>query len=143
MRSAPTRREARRASARLAIPLLVAHALCPSAPVFAGAEGDADRALYVRYCAACHGKDGEGDGFVAPALAKPPADLTRLARTSGNAFPLERVLRTIDGRDTIRAHGRGDMPVWGEVFATDPLNDRLEVRMKVRRIAEHLRAIQK
>jgi hypothetical protein len=73
----------------------------------------------------------------------PPSDLTRLARGAGNAFPLERVLRTIDGRDTIRAHGQVDMPVWGEIFAADPLNDRVEVRMKVPRIAVHVRRIQR
>jgi len=43
---------------------------------------------------------------------------------------------------TIRAHGSAEMPVWGEVFVSDPLNDTLEVRMKVRRLAQHLRNIQ-
>ena len=126
-----------------ALALAAAQAFCAFRGAFADDAAEADRALYVRYCAACHGAEGKGDGYVAPALATPPSDLTRLARASGNAFPLERVLRTIDGRDTIRAHGRGDMPVWGEVFAADPLNDRSEVRMKVRRIAEHVRRLQR
>jgi hypothetical protein len=34
------------------------------------------------------------------------------------------------------------MPVCGEVLAADPFNDRLDVRIKVRRLAEHVRRIQ-
>ena len=34
------------------------------------------------------------------------------------------------------------MPVWGEVFAADPFNDRLGARMKVRRLADHVHRIQ-
>ena len=108
----------------------------------AGEAEDADRALFVKYCAACHGEDGKGGGFVAPVLAKAPPDLTHLARDAGGEFPLARVMRAIDGRNTIRAHGSAEMPVWGEVFVSDPLNDTLEVRMKVRRLAQHLRNIQ-
>lgn len=108
----------------------------------AGESEDADRALFVKHCAACHGEDGKGGGFVVPALAKAPPDLTRLARDAGGRFPLARVIRAIDGRNVIRAHGAADMPVWGEVFAADPFNDRLGVYMKVRRLAEHLRSIQ-
>jgi len=108
----------------------------------AGAVEDADRALFVKYCAACHGADGKGGGAAAPALAKPPPDLTRLARDAGGEFPSARVIRAIDGRTTIRAHGSGDMPVWGEVFAADSFNDAIDVRWKIERLAEHVRRIQ-
>ena len=45
----------------------------------------------------------------------PPTDLTRLAAENGGLFPLERVLRRIDGRDTLVAHG-SPMPVYGAFF---------------------------
>lgn len=108
----------------------------------AGESEDADRALFIKYCAACHGEDGKGGGVVRPALVKAPPDLTRLTRDAGGEFPLGRVIRGIDGRDTIRAHGSADMPVWGEVFAAEPFNDRLGVRIQVRRLADHVRRIQ-
>ena len=43
------------------------------------ANGDgvkAGRALYVRYCATCHGETGRGDGSSAASFATKPADLT-------------------------------------------------------------------
>jgi len=66
--------------------------------------------LYMRYCASCHGIDGRGDGTVASVLRTPPPDLTRLTYGEGE------IIKQIDGRRTIRAHGTPAMPVWGEVF---------------------------
>ena len=39
------------------------------------ASADAGRALYQKYCAACHGLRGRGDGPAAVELHPPPADL--------------------------------------------------------------------
>ena len=69
---------------------------------------------FVRYCAACHGRDGLGDGPVAASLSKPPANLRKLGDKYGMPLPAHRIAELIDGRDTIRAHGNRDMPVWGE-----------------------------
>jgi len=66
--------------------------------------------LYRRYCAACHGVEGRGDGPASAALSPRPTDLTRLD------FSVPELMRQIDGRRTIRAHGTAEMPVWGEVF---------------------------
>jgi mono/diheme cytochrome c family protein len=128
--------------ARVLISLAVAGLVVGPRTCRAGESEDADRALFIKYCAACHGEDGKGGGVVGPALVNAPPDLTRLARDAGGEFPLGRVIRAIDGRDHIRAHGSADMPVWGEVFAADTFNDRLDVRIKVRRLAEHVRRIQ-
>jgi mono/diheme cytochrome c family protein len=38
---------------------------------------------FVRYCSACHGVEGRGDGPAASALRTPPADLTRIAQRRG------------------------------------------------------------
>jgi len=66
--------------------------------------------LYVRHCASCHGIAGKGDGPAAEALTPRPSDLTR--STAG----LAELMRVIDGRRTVRAHGSAEMPVWGWVF---------------------------
>jgi mono/diheme cytochrome c family protein len=76
----------------------------------ADAAPPAGEILYRRYCAACHGVDGRGDGPAAAALCPRPPDLTRL----GTSEP--ELMRQIDGRRAIRAHGTAAMPVWGEVF---------------------------
>ena len=48
-------------------------------------------------------------------LSVAPPDLTVLAETNGGTFPLERVVRRIDGRDEVLAHG-GPMPVFGMIL---------------------------
>jgi mono/diheme cytochrome c family protein len=67
-------------------------------------------AAYARYCASCHGAGGKGDGPAAGALVPPPTDLTK------SCLPRAALMRVIDGRRTIRAHGDAKMPVWGRVF---------------------------
>ena len=49
------------------------------------AGDEAGRPLYLRYCAACHGREGRGDGPVAPALGG-NTDLTQIAATHGDQF---------------------------------------------------------
>jgi mono/diheme cytochrome c family protein len=69
---------------------------------------------FVRYCASCHGTDGLGDGPVAKTLVTPPANLRKLGDKYGMPLPAHRIAEVIDGRDTARAHGSHEMPVWGE-----------------------------
>ena len=77
------------------------------------------RRLYELYCAACHGAGADGRGPMRPVLIVPPADLTRLDKGDGAGFPLERVIRRIDGRDPLVAHG-SEMPVYGDFFEGRP-----------------------
>jgi mono/diheme cytochrome c family protein len=72
--------------------------------------------LFARYCAACHGSDGRGNGPVAGTLNKRVPDLTVLARAKGGEFPSLTVRETIDGRAMVMAHGTRQMPVWGYEF---------------------------
>jgi Cytochrome C oxidase, cbb3-type, subunit III len=81
---------------------------------------------YESHCAACHGKDGKGDGPVSMELRTKPADLTSLAKNNGDVFPGEVLYRIIDGRRTIRSHGTYEMPVWGFVFPNPVLRMLLE-----------------
>jgi mono/diheme cytochrome c family protein len=95
------------------------------------------RREYVRYCASCHGVNGEGAGPVAPALITRPPDLRRLLRRYGTPLDRERLAAAIDGRTSVVAHGEREMPVWGERFdALPPDEDSRE-----RTIAERLSAL--
>jgi len=87
-----------------------------SIPPLAQAQNPDGQALFARYCAACHGAFGEGDGPVASAIESVPNLRTLAAREDGR-FPREAVMRYIDGRDLPAAHGERLMPVWGTTFA--------------------------
>lgn len=71
---------------------------------------------FVRYCAACHGSGGHGDGPVATVIAKPIPDLTLIAARRDGKFPRQIIKNAIDGRWRIDAHGTQQMPVWGYEF---------------------------
>lgn len=74
---------------------------------------------YINSCAVCHGPEGKGDGPLGDELMKRPADLTRLSKDNGGAFPYWRVFAMIDGRTMVPEHGDRDMPVWGRQFLPD------------------------
>jgi mono/diheme cytochrome c family protein len=69
------------------------------------------------YCATCHGTGGKGDGPLASSLRTRPPDLTLLAARNGGKFDPDQVAQIIDGRNPVKGHGGGEMPVWGEIFA--------------------------
>lgn len=71
--------------------------------------------LYNLHCAACHGREAEGNGPMAPVLLVQPANLTQLSAKSDGSFPMYRVIKRIDGRDPLVSHG-SDMPVYGWFF---------------------------
>jgi mono/diheme cytochrome c family protein len=120
-----------------------------AAPAFAQEQKKLDRSeatmgqtIYFRYCAACHGTEGRGDGPVAPGLVRKPIDLTALASKNKGVFPFDKVARSIDGRETPRAHGAPDMPVWGEVFGKTTGTDAPSVEAAVSRITHYVWSIQ-
>ena len=76
---------------------------------------------FLRYCASCHGVHGTGDGPVSKSLIVQPADISRLKYDNRGKFPIEWVLKTIDGREMPRAHGLSDMPVWGQWFSSQAM----------------------
>lgn len=95
-------------------------------------------ALYRQYCASCHGIDGRGDGPAAAALDPRPSDLTK------TTLPLAELMKVIDGRRTIRAHGDATMPVWGPVFEAatdDESRQHREALRQVQAVAEYVRAL--
>src|SRR5262245_21304108 len=60
---------------------------------------------YDLYCVSCHGATGLGDGPIATALKKAPADLTTLSRRNGGVFPRAAVTDALAGQGRpIAAH---------------------------------------
>ena len=103
------------------------------------------RTAYLRYCSACHGAGGKGDGIVATVLRPKPTDLTRLTAASGGTFPRARVTESIDGRTPIAAHGDSGMPVWGQLFVEEKgstISAHAEVRGHVQLITDYVESIQ-
>ncbi len=106
---------------------------------------DVSCAVYRQYCGACHGPRGKGDGVAASFFRTRPTDLTQLARGNHGEFPFAHTMRVIDGRETSRAHGDPDMPVWGEVFRDQSswsLQHRTDVQGKLMMITECIRSLQ-
>jgi mono/diheme cytochrome c family protein len=107
-----------------------------------------------RYCAQCHGMDATGDGPVAPALKKKPANLTLLSKNNGGEFPEKEVRDFIDGTKTSAAHGTRAMPIWGDAFrmrsgagagAGSSMGGGLtqaQVDAKINRLVEYIKSIQ-
>jgi mono/diheme cytochrome c family protein len=73
-------------------------------------------ALYRSNCAACHGVTGFGGGPVASSFSVLMPQLATLAQRNRGVFPQDYVLRIIDGREPMMAHGTRNMPVWGSIF---------------------------
>jgi mono/diheme cytochrome c family protein len=122
------------------MPLAVAQP--PSSPSEAVSVG---RDAFVRYCSACHGEGGRGDGPAAATLQPPPADLTRIAQRRGGHFPVAEITAYIDGRRGVRAHGSQEMPVWGERFGEMLEGDALGegvTQSYLRWLVEYLQTIQ-
>jgi mono/diheme cytochrome c family protein len=102
--------------------------------------------LFRQYCASCHGVWGDGRGPVAVVLREQPTDLTRLGERYGTPLPKAQLMRFIDGRERVRAHGEADMPVWGKRLYEDvPRTSALEPRKRgtMLLMLEYLEAIQK
>ena len=106
------------------------------------ADAAAGEVIYLRYCAACHGRTMKGDGPVASGLRNAPTDLTTLTEKNKGVFPYDKVAGIIDGRETSRVHGTPDMPVWGEIFAVTSGTEAPTAEAAVRRITQYVWAHQ-
>jgi mono/diheme cytochrome c family protein len=100
--------------------------------------------MYQDYCAACHGKEGKGDGPVIEFLKAPPPDLTTMAHRNGGKFPGESVTTTLLFGTDKHPHGTSDMPVWGPLFrslqgskVTDPV-----IKLRIANLTSYLESLQ-
>lgn len=130
------------------LPLLVIAASLISSPAALAADyvGMSGKQLYGRFCASCHGAEGRGDGPVAPSFSIEVPDLTLIARRSGGRFPRDRVVRIIDGRYVVGAHGSRTMPVWGEDFSRAEIGDpnaERATRILIDRLADYVWLLQR
>jgi mono/diheme cytochrome c family protein len=121
--------------------ITVGLALAASATTSPGADVEAGRQQYRQYCGACHGPEARGDGVASSFMRPPPPDLTQLAKQHEGQFPMELVMRSIDGRAMPRAHGDPVMPVWGEVFSKELGDGETHPRGIERRVHERVFAI--
>jgi mono/diheme cytochrome c family protein len=88
-----------------------------------GKRADIGKKEYEAHCTLCHGIDGKGRGAYKESLKVAPADLTELAKKNNGVFPLDRVYKTIDGREAVTAHGLREMPIWGKDLVIRAPND--------------------
>jgi mono/diheme cytochrome c family protein len=105
-------------------------------------SANSGKQMFEAYCAACHGKEGKGDGPVTAALKVPPTDLTVLARQNNGKFPSMQVAKAITGEADISAHGSKEMPIWGPVFMSMSHQHESEVHLRVANLAEYIKSLQ-
>jgi mono/diheme cytochrome c family protein len=116
---------------------------CAGSAATAAETDNPGKAMYLKYCGACHGPGGKGDGVVSGFMRPKPTDLTKIAPKA--EFPFMRVADSIDGTKPVGAHGDAQMPVWGELFRAESapqLTRQAEVRGKLMLITEYVRSIQ-
>lgn len=104
---------------------------------------------YDSKCAVCHGRTGKGDGPYAGMLNLKIPDLTTLAQRNHGMFPVLWVQEVIDGRQSFKAHGPSEMPIWGlDYLATarqsyaDPFEAEAWVRARILALTEYIYRLQ-
>ncbi len=98
---------------------------------------------YHAHCASCHGAEGRGDGPRSENLLVDVPDLRRIRKRNGGRFPAEKIERIVDGREPVKGHGGGGMPVWGDAFKNaDTGYDERVVKEKIRAVVQYLRTLQ-
>lgn len=109
---------------------------------------------FIAHCGACHGVDGKGGLEKFDDKVVKPGDLTHISRENDGVFPYVLVRRIIDGRHDqggrrTRAHMIGEMPVWGEVFASEKgstasgrMHGEAIAKMRILNLVDYLVSIQ-
>ncbi len=107
----------------------------------ATADVDGGRAVFVTFCASCHGSSGRGDGPVSDDLRHRPADLTQLAKRNGGVFNAATIHGIVDGR-AVKAHGTMEMPVWGDAFKWKEGLPEDAIKARIDALVRYLESIQ-
>ena len=100
----------------------------------------AGKAIFNQQCAVCHGS--KEVAATVDTLKTIPADLTKIMKKRGlNEFPIAEIARIIDGRLLVKAHGAREMPVWGEVYEAQGMDDEA-IRGRKGELVAYLMSIQ-
>lgn len=116
----------------------------------APAKFDLGKSEYDSKCAVCHGLAGKGDGPYVGLVDAKIADLSSLARRNNGVFPFQRVQEVIDGRQTFKAHGPREMPIWGldylaksaQSYKDVPYDPEVFVRTRILALTEYIYRLQ-
>jgi mono/diheme cytochrome c family protein len=101
------------------------------------------KALFLTYCAVCHGKTADGRGPMAAVLKVHVPDLTEIAKRNGGKFPFERVQKTIEGTQSAGlSHGSKEMPIWGPIFS-QVTTDQDFGKVRIHNLTKYLESLQK
>jgi mono/diheme cytochrome c family protein len=98
--------------------------------------------MYMAYCAACHGKEGRGDGPAASEFKTAPSNLTLLSAKNNGKFPELDVASVLQWgpKTTTKAHGSKDMPVWGTLFSS--LGDQAQTKHRIYNLTKYVESLQ-
>lgn len=101
------------------LPLVAAALVLAAAPAPAESTAAEGARVFLEACAGCHGADARGGGPTAALLTVKVPDLTLFASRNDGRFDAVHMVRIIDGRDGLTAHG-GPMPMYGGLLAGPP-----------------------
>ena len=98
-------------------------------------------ALYMQYCAVCHGSNLKGTG-PAPEPYRAPPDLTTLARRHGGNFPDAYVLSVLRNGVVLPAHGPAQMPSWGTDSRMTDRTDANQLAVRIANLTDYIKSLQ-
>jgi mono/diheme cytochrome c family protein len=78
----------------------------------------AGRQEYLAACAACHGENADGNGPIASMFKVRVPDLRTIAASNNGTFPTSEIIKIVDGRTAVRAHGN-PMPLFGQRYQNE------------------------
>jgi mono/diheme cytochrome c family protein len=103
-------------------------------------QAERGKLIFEKQCKSCHGMDGVA--ATVDTLETKAKDLTRInKRRKVTTFPIEKIARYIDGRNLVKAHGPREMPVWGEVYKQEGM-DETEIKGRKGELIAYLMSIQ-
>ena len=100
------------------------------------------KAMYVNYCAPCHGADAKGAGPVASELKASPTNLTVLSRNNHGKFPDAHIVTVLNSGADIKSHGSVEMPVWGPILGKMNVSNSQDRMLRISNLSRYLDSIQ-
>ena len=107
-----------------------------------GAQAMRGEAIYQKQCISCHGLNELAPTITDLETEAPDLTEIMIRRPRAKEFPIVEIARFIDGRKMVKAHGPREMPVWGEVYSLEGLDD-TEIRGRKGELVAYLMSIQK